>query len=102
MATMQGSEAARELENGAPGHRAVVEIFRRLGARALVGFEFYLRDGREGARKRVRVERLNPNGLTYRVVDVRAETELAKDVLPAEMSIGLETRAEGEPVVKLL
>lgn len=99
---MHASEAAQELERGAPGHRAVVEVFRRAGARALVGLEFYLRDGREGAKKKVRVERLNPDGQTYRVSDIQTREEIPKAVLPVELTVGLGTRTEDDPVIKIM
>jgi hypothetical protein len=67
-----------------------------------VGFEFYLREGREGALKRVRVESLNQDGQTYRVMDLRAKAELPRDLHPSEMCVGLAMRSEEDPVIKLL
>jgi hypothetical protein len=96
---MHASEAAQEFEKGAPGHRALVEVFRRAGARALV---FYLRDGREGAKKKVRVERLNPDGQTYRVLDIQTREEIFKAVLPVKLTVGLGTRTEDDPVIKIM
>jgi hypothetical protein len=102
MAAAANFGAAQEMDLNVPDHRTGFEISRRAGPQALVGFEFFIRDGREGVQRRVRVERLNADGQTYRVVDLKAKVELAKDMLPMELSVGHATRSEDDPVIRLL
>jgi hypothetical protein len=87
---------------GPPERGTVGEIAKRAGARALVGFDFCLKEGREGALKKVRVEKINPDGQTYRVMDLRAKAEMDRDVHPSEMFVGLAIRSEEDPVIKLM
>jgi hypothetical protein len=82
MAEMQDLRSMQELERNIPDNQTGWEISRRAGAQAMVGFELYLNKGREGTRRKVRVERLNPDGQTYRVMDLVTKKEMPKDILP--------------------
>jgi hypothetical protein len=102
MAVAGEIDRSQEINSGAPGQGTVPELFRRAGAEALVGCELFLKEGRIGARRRVQVERLNPDGQSYEVIDLRAKAGLVKDFSPAEMSAGLGTENEDDAVVKLM
>jgi hypothetical protein len=99
---LSNSEAVHAVGMRPPERGTIVEIFRRGGARALVGFEFFLAEGREGGQKKVKVERVNPDGLTFGVMDLKAKSELVKDIFAAKLSVGLATRSEDDPVIRLL
>jgi hypothetical protein len=90
------------LETSAQGQGTVGELIRRAGAEALVGLELYLKEGRIGARRRVRLEKLNSDGRSYKVMDIREKVGLVRDFRSGEMSVGLGTRSEDEAVVKLM
>jgi hypothetical protein len=48
------------------------------------------------------VEQLNQDGQSYKVMDIRAKAVLVRNILPTEMIVGQATRAEDDPVIKLL
>jgi hypothetical protein len=80
----------------------VLELFRRAGAGALLKFEFYFRSPEDYAPKRVRVESVNEDGQTFKVMDLAAKNLVEKSVFPGELTVGLATRSENDPVIKLL
>jgi hypothetical protein len=102
MAAGQGSGVLHKEGVGPPEQGTVVKIDKRAGAMALVGFDFYLREGRDGALKKVRVDRMNQDGQIYQVIDLRAKAEIERDVRPSEMFVVKASRSEDDPVIKLL
>jgi hypothetical protein len=81
---------------------SVLEMFCRGGVEAFIGFEFYFRDPREYASKKVRIERVNSDRQTLSVMDIAAKTLLEKCIIPGELTVGLATRSENDPVIRLL
>jgi hypothetical protein len=67
--TDRASESGSAVEISVSDEGSVLEIVQRAGVTTLVGFEFYyLQPGKYG-RKKVRVERVNPDGQTLCVID---------------------------------
>jgi hypothetical protein len=80
----------------------VRRMYEYAGARALVGIEFYHRPVHELRMRRVRLDKLNPDGDSYKGTDVRANLDLVRDIFSDELTVGLATRRRGDPVTKLL
>jgi hypothetical protein len=69
------------------------------GAISLVGLEFYVRNPAGLGTRRIRLERLNLDGKTYRALDVEAIVRLERSVNLEELTIGLASRKPDEPVI---
>jgi hypothetical protein len=79
----------------------VAFLYKHAGARALVGLEFFYRQPREIRSRRVKLDKLNRDGDSYKVTDVQAKEGLVRDMYPGELSVGLATRRNDEPIIKL-
>jgi hypothetical protein len=60
----------------------VQRMYKYAGALSLVGLEFYHRPVHELRTRRVRLDKLNPDGDSYKGTDVRADLGLVKDIFP--------------------
>jgi hypothetical protein len=91
-----------EQETRVPNQGSFLELFNRAGAQALVGFDFYFQEQGDYAPGKVRIEQVNPNGLTLKVMDLRAKKLIEREIAPGELTVGWATRAEDDPVIRLL
>jgi hypothetical protein len=81
----RASESGRAMETSVSDEGSVLEIVKKGGGvNALVGFEFYYLQRGEYGRKKVRVERVNPDGHTLCVMDVW-EKRLIENIFPGEL-----------------
>jgi hypothetical protein len=67
-----------------------------------VGFEFFFRDQGDYEPKKVRVEQVNENGQTLKVMDLGTKSLIEKNIFPGELTVGIATRSENDPVIMLL
>jgi hypothetical protein len=100
-----GGEGLGELRGPAgedPEGGAVVRMYKVGGARSLVGLEFYYRPPQETRARRVKLNKLNEDGNSYKGTDVQTKVGLVADISPGELTVGLGTRRRGEDIVKLM
>jgi hypothetical protein len=98
----RASESGRAPETKVSDERSVIEIFNRAGVNGLVGFEYYSAQPGEYGRKKVRIEQANPDGQTFRVMDIGAKSMIENNIFTGKLIIGEETRSEDDPVIRLL
>jgi hypothetical protein len=91
-----------EVEQAAEGDNTVADIYKYGGAFALIGLEFFYREGENAPEIRVRLNGLHGNGETYRATDVRTERRLENSVHPKELKTGRGTRGGRDPVILLM
>jgi hypothetical protein len=84
---------AGEQETRVPDQGSVLELCNRAGAQALVGFDFYFQEQGDYAPRKVRVEQVNPNGLTLKVMDLGAKKSIEREIAPGELTVGWATRS---------
>jgi hypothetical protein len=97
-----GDRGGEEVEQRVEDERMVAEMYKYGGAFSLVGLEFYYKPAADAPEIRVKLDGLFRNGETYRATDVRAGRPLEDGFHPRELRIGLRTRGQRDPVIKLL
>jgi hypothetical protein len=109
MGQRPGMMGGREISEGMQG-LAVVDpeagamerMLKVGGARSLVGLEFFFRQSHETRTRRVKLNKLNADGNTYKGTDVHAKVGLVCDISPEDLTVGLTSRRRGEDIIKLL
>jgi hypothetical protein len=81
---------------------SVLELYRRTELHALVGFEFFFQEQGDYAPRKVRIDQVNPDGKTFKVMDLGAKKLIEKDLSSGELTVGWATRSENDPVICLL
>lgn len=85
-----------------PEGGAVARMYKIGGARSLVGLGFYYRPPQETRVRRVKLNKLNEDGNSYKGEDVQAKVGLIADITPGELTVGLRTRRRSEDIVRLM
>jgi hypothetical protein len=98
----RASSAGLGLRAGEEEGGEVMGLMKWAGARALVGLEFFYRPVNELWRRRVRLDKVNANGESFKGTDVNADVGLVGDISPRDLTVGVGTRRRNEPVIRLL
>jgi hypothetical protein len=99
---VRASESGGANETRVSDEGSVVELAKRAGIHALVGFEFFYAQPGEYGHKKVRIEKVNPDGQTLSVIDVGEKRLIEKKLFPGELTVGAESRARNDPVIRFL
>jgi hypothetical protein len=97
-----GNRGGEEVEQRVEDERMVAKMYKYGGAFSLVGLEFFYRPTEGAPEIRVRLDGLLRDGETYRATDKRANRPLEDSFQPKELRVGLRTRGQRDPVIKLL
>jgi hypothetical protein len=98
----RGEEREEEREDGPPDQGTAQELYKLAGAISLIGLEFFVEDEAVLGPRRIRLDKLNRDGTSYQISDVRTNARLDRSVTPGELTIGLASRRADEPVIALL
>lgn len=96
------SEGLQGLTVGNAEGGEVERMYKVGGAKSLLGLEFFYRKPQEARARRVKLNQLNEDANTYKVMDVHEQVGLVEDVSPGDLTVGIASRRKGEDVVKLM